>query len=46
MATFPLIFMCLVILAGCISVHHKHSWCPQKPEVDIESFANEVTDDC
>lgn len=34
------------ILSECMSVHHVHAWCLQKPEVDIGSPGTGVPGGC
>lgn len=40
--------MCMDVLPPCIYVHYVHVWCPQRPEVGIESprtgFTNDYVD--
>ena len=34
------------VLPTCMSVHHVHSWCPQRPEDSVKSSGTGATDDC
>lgn len=36
--------MCMGVLFTCMSMHHLHSWCLQKPEGVIESPESRVMD--
>lgn len=33
---FYFCFICMGVLLACLSVHHMHSWCPERPEGPLE----------
>jgi hypothetical protein len=35
--------MYMSVLSACVSVHHMHAWCPQRPEEGIGSPGTGVT---
>lgn len=38
--------MCLSVLFECMSAHHEHVWCLQKPSMAIQALGTGVTDCC